>query len=140
MTKKILIAPNSYKECADSITAADFFSKYLKIDENYIIVKRPVSDGGDGFLKVCQNRFNLKILKYQITTPYDNSTFSCSIGYSETGKQIFIESAEVLGLKIIPKEKRHPISLSSIGMGELIKLIMEDVETGKIEVEKIIIG
>ncbi len=141
MPKKILIAPNSFKECADSPVAANYFSKYLGMEErNYTLITKPVSDGGDGFLAVCKSNFGLEIREYEISTPYDNKTFKCQVGYNSSLKEIYIESAQVLGMRLIPEENRHPINLSSKGMGELIKLIKEEVEAKKIEVDKVVIG
>jgi glycerate kinase len=53
---------------------------------------------------------------------------------------MYIESAEVLGLKIIPKVKRHPALLSSKGMGDLFKAILKDVNSKKIRINKVVIG
>lgn len=137
---KILLAPNSFKECADSVSVLNYFKKYLTLSKDDEIISKPVSDGGDGFLNVCKNIFDLKIIKYKIRTPYDESLMDCEIGYDEKSKKIYIESAGVLGLRLIPKDHRKPMSLNSKGMGDLLKKILEDVEHKKLDVEKVIIG
>jgi glycerate kinase len=140
MNKKLLIAPNSFKEVADSDKVADLFNKYLKDNTSISIYTLPISDGGDGFLNVCKSVFNLEILEYEITTPFDETTFVCSVGYDRKGKKIFVESARVLGLKVIPEEKREPLKLSSKGIGDLFLRIIDDVKLNKILVDEIIIG
>jgi glycerate 2-kinase len=136
--KKILVAPNSFKESASSIEIAAYFQKYLNSSKNKIIIK-PISDGGDGFLNICQNNFNLEILMFNVPTPFMNQTyFNIPVGYSSAYKTIFVESAEILGLKKIPFSHRHPLKLSSYGLGELLKVITQ--KFNKINLERIVIG
>jgi len=137
--KKILLAPNSFKECADSVKVVDLLAKYLS-KCNVDLLKYPISDGGDGFLNSLIFNFDLKELTYSISTPYDDSKFNCPVLYDELNKKIFIESAKVLGLQIIPEEKRHPLYLSSKGLGELLKQINRSINTGKLDVNNLIIG
>jgi glycerate 2-kinase len=137
--KNILIAVNSFKECADAVTASEFFNKYL--DKSlFNVIQKPISDGGDGFLEVCEFNFGLEILTYQITTPYDESFISCRVGLDRSNKTLYIESAEVLGLRKIPAGKRHPLLLSSKGLGDLLLIIMKDIEQNRYDVNKVIIG
>ncbi len=140
MNKKLLIAPNSFKEVADSDRVADLFCDYLKQDSGLNIEVLPISDGGDGFLNACKAAFGLEVLNYDITTPYDDSTFSCETGYDRQGKKIYIESARVLGLRVIPENKRNPLKLSSKGIGDLFLKILDDINQNKISVNEVIIG
>lgn len=136
----ILIAPNSFKEAADSDRVAELLKKYLIKNSSDNFTTLPVSDGGDGFLNVCKALFNLRIINYEITTPFDESTFHCETGYDEKNKRMFIESARVLGLRVIPKEKRHPLNESSKGLGDLLIKIIDDVANGNLDVKEIYIG
>lgn len=143
---RVLIAPNSFKECADSTEVASLINNSLQnicsvSDQTQIeFINKPISDGGDGFLKVCSENFKLEKLQYEISTPYDESKLKCQVGYSPRLKKIYIESANVLGLKLIPPIKRKPLQLSSKGMGELLNQIVSDIDQGKIEVKEIVIG
>lgn len=137
--KKILIAPNSFKETADAVEVSSLFSKYL--DKSlFNTVQKPISDGGDGFLDVCNFYFDLEMLNYEISTPYDESYMDCRVGLDRDENILYIESAEVLGLKRIPSNFRHPLWLSSKGFGDLLKMIIQDVEELKFDIEKVIIG
>jgi len=136
----ILIAPNSFKEVADSDKVAELFKMYLQKYTSCKIELSPVSDGGDGFLNICTKFFNLQQFNYDITTPYDESTISCPIGYDNERKRLFIESARVLGLRVIPKERRHPLNLSSKGLGDLLLLVIDDINRERFNVEEIFIG
>ncbi len=137
---KILLAPNSFKECADSVTVLNYFKKYLKLSKDDEIISKPVSDGGDGFLNVCKNIFDIQTIKYKIRTPFDETLIDCEIGYDEKSKTIYIESAGVLGLRLISKNHRKPMEINSKGMGDLLKKISFDVEQKKLNAEKVIIG
>ncbi len=140
MKQKILIAPNSYKEAADSDRAADLFNKYLDGEGKFETGILPVSDGGDGFLNACRAVLDLESLNYNITTPYDDSRFDCEAGYDRAEKKIYIESARVLGLRVIPEEKRNPLTLSSKGLGDMLAAIKEDIEKSILDVEEVVIG
>ncbi len=138
--RKILLAPNSFKECADSMEITELFEKYLIKNDNVEIEKYPISDGGDGFLKTIKYNSEVTELKYSITTPYDDSKFECEVLFDKINKTLFIESAMALGLQLIPKEKRHPLCLSSKGMGELLEQVNKSVIKNEIDVNKVIVG
>jgi glycerate kinase len=135
-----LIAPNSFKECDDSVGIASLFYKHLKqkLKSNFICV--PISDGGDGFLTVCENIFHLRKISYSISKPYSGDSFQCEVGYDPKNKNLYIESALVIGMKVIPENQRRPGKINSKGMGELLQKIMLDVEKRKLNVKKVFIG
>lgn len=140
MPAKILIAPDSFKECIDSISLSSLIQSKLKENKYSELVLEPISDGGDAFLKVCENNFQLEEIEYSISTPFDESLMLCKVGYDRINKTIYIESANVLGLKVIPLEKQKPLKLSSKGLGELILKIKADVQSEKLSCDKIYIG
>jgi len=143
---KVLVAPNSFKECADSteisILLRTSFMKYIpeSLKSKIEFIYKPIADGGDGFFEVCKNFFGLETLHFEVSRPYDNEKILVPTGYSPDTKTLYVESAEILGLKIIPKEFRKPLTLSSKGLGELLLQIYEGVNDGFLEVEKVIIG
>jgi len=146
ITFNCLVAPNSFKECVEAVDIAKFIKLTLRnylpseIREQINFDLIPISDGGDGFLQVCKNNFDLEILEYEISYPYNEETFFCPVGYSFENKTIYIESAEILGMKLIPKEHRDPMNLSSKGLGDLLIQIVDSIENDNLQVDKIIIG
>ena len=136
---KILLAPNSFKECASSNQIVEILKENLS-NEKFDLISFPISDGGDGFLEACQFHFGLEILTFSVSTPYNESKIIVPVGYKEKSETIYIESAKVLGLHLIPKDLRRPINLNSKGMGELIKSIQNKVDVGEVKVKKMIIG
>ena len=140
MRKRILISPNSFKECADSVTIAELIRDNLANLKDTELIVKPISDGGDGFLNVCKFYFGGEIIKYKITNAYDDSYFECPVLYIKKRKEIYMESAEVLGLKVVPLFYRNPLKLTSKGLGQLLKQIEQDVRNAKIEVQKLYMG
>lgn len=140
MTKRILISPNSFKECADSVTIAELIEENLSSLKEAELIIKPISDGGDGFIQVCKYYFGGEIRKYSISTAYDETKFDCPILYIESRKEVYIESADVLGLKAVPVSFRNPLKLSSFGLGELLLKIESDIQEKKISVKKVYIG
>jgi len=136
----LLIAPNTYKEVADSVKAANLFSKYFKGKKGLNIIEKPISDGGDSFLKICKNNFKLKSVTYEITKSYDDGIMPVEIGYDKNNSIIYIESAEILGIKVIPKAERKPGIINSKGLGDLLKVLKKEVENKKLKTDKIFIG
>lgn len=138
--KNVLIAPNSFKGCADSIEVAELFYKHLSTNLNLNCELYPISDGGDGFLHVCKNLYGLELKSFSISTPCDNSQIEVRVGYDKESQTIYIESALVLGLILIPIQKRKVIKLSSKGMGELLNSLIEENQSGNLPIKKIIVG
>ncbi len=140
MKKRILIAPNSFKECADSVEIANLILSNLSTIKEAECIIKPISDGGDGFLKVCQFHFGGEMISYSISTAFDDSMLECQVLFCANRKEIYIESAEVLGLKVVPLSYRNPMKLTSKGLGELLKKIEYDVQLNRIDVSRVFIG
>jgi glycerate 2-kinase len=122
---KILIAPNCFKECADAITIAEAVREELESGlPDAAIEMLPVSDGGDGFLDVCSQAMDLEFRYVKVPIIYGEVLTDVRYGVDKSGKIVFIESAEVIGLARTPKEFRDPLNLSSLCLGLLLKAVM----------------
>ncbi|MFO7444837.1 MAG: glycerate kinase [Ignavibacteriaceae bacterium] len=132
---RILIVPNSFKECANSVDTALLIKENFT-DSRFKIILKPVSDGGDGFLEVCRENYDLEIRPCEISSPYSNDKIICKIGADKTGKTVYVESAKVLGLNLIPPGKRKPMELNSKGLGEVFNFVQQKYPSA----EKVIIG
>jgi len=134
--KKILIAPNSYKECSTSVNASQLFERHLGKSPDMELISVPISDGGDGFIDVCKSNFKLNNLSFEIKRVYSDEMFTLNVGISQDKKSLYIESAKILGLQGIPLNKRKPLSLNSSNLGELLK----EINKNRKGVERVIIG
>jgi|GEM_PF-266867 len=137
---RILISPNSYKGVASSVEAADYFEKYLSKAKDVELIKKPVTDGGDGFLDVCKINFGLQIFKIDIPAPFVDETIKCRLGYDEKSETIYIESADILGMKIIPPQKRRPVNLNSYGLGILLMILNKKNLENELKINRVVIG
>ncbi|MBN1302072.1 MAG: glycerate kinase [Melioribacteraceae bacterium] len=120
---KILIAPNSFKECASSVDISNIITKELDKYHLGELTQVPVSDGGDGFLEVCRRIFKLKIRNYKVNTCYNESSYTVRTGLDYDRQILYVESADIIGLKTIPLQYRKPTLINSGNFGELIKKI-----------------
>ena len=140
MKLNILLAPNSFKECADSVIISGILSKELRRLSEFSVIEKPLSDGGDGFLSVCEKLFGGRRLTYSIQNIYGDLNKPIDVLLSEDRSTIYIESADIVGLRNVPKELRAPIELNTAPLGELLKHIILDVNKQKISISEMIIG
>lgn len=136
----ILIAPNSFKGCADSVIIAKIISGVLSSDKKYNLLIKPLSDGGDGFLAVVEFIDEVNPLTYLIKDDYRDDLKKYKILYSPKNKTIWIETAQLFGLKLFQKSELNPLQLNSELLGKLLSVINQDVLNNKIELEHVFVG
>lgn len=117
---KVLIAPDSFKETLDTTKVAKSIAKGWKniIPDSELIVC-PLSDGGEGFLNAVSVSLNID---YFTTVVTDLMGKKRKIKYSwlKEQKTAIIETAEIVGLHLVPSDKREPEFFTSYGVGEVI--------------------
>lgn len=133
--KKIIIAPDSFKESMTAKEAAEaiasgFKSVYQSTAELEVI---PMADGGEGTTVSLADALHGKIHYRTVTGPLDNPV-RAAYAISGDGTAAIIETAEASGLERIAPEKRNPLLTTTYGTGELIKAALDH------GVSKIILG
>lgn len=127
---KIVIAPDSFKECISAKKACIAIQKgFEKIFEEgeYILV--PMADGGEGTTEALVDSTDGAIYKVETTNPIGEKRIS-KFGILGDGKTAIIEMAQASGLELISKEKRNPMVTTTYGTGELIKSALDkNIET-----------
>lgn len=127
---KIVIAPDSFKECISAKEACIAIQKgFEKIFEEgeYILV--PMADGGEGTTEALVDSTDGAIYKVETTNPIGEKIIS-KFGILGDGKTAIIEMAQASGLELISKEKRNPMITTTYGTGELIKSALDkNIET-----------
>lgn len=136
----ILIAPNSFKECADSVEISKILSKSLSTRSDFQIFQKPISDGGDGFLNVIQSYSNVKKIVYNLYDKNNNAVKDFYVLYDENDKSVFIESAKLFGLKVIPPKKRKPLKINTEILGDILLNLANDVKANEYQIENVWIG
>lgn len=136
----ILLAPNSFKESADSIEITQQLSLQFSDKKSYNLILKPLTDGGDGFLSVCKSLFNVKLLTLSIVNIYSNQLNNYKILYDSSNGAIYIETAELFGIKSVPEKIRKPLTLNSGILGNILLKINEDIKTRVLKVNNVYIG
>ena len=105
----ILIASNSFKECISSVDVSRLIKssilRYLPSNYQFDIQLTPLSDGGDGFFETCKHYFNLLEVKFFVTSLVGNNKIEVSVGIDVNAKICYVESADIVGVKLLSGKK-----------------------------------
>ncbi|MBA7604964.1 Glycerate 2-kinase [subsurface metagenome] len=131
----IIVAPTAFKEALGPVAAARAIATGLKSSlKRKKIELYPLSDGGDGFLECISYYFKgqrLRNVTLQVTDPAGGQIKTTAL---ISGRQAFIESASILGLRLVAPQERDPLKTTSKGLGEAILALldkgMEEVVVG----------
>jgi glycerate kinase len=131
----ILVAPTAFKEALGPVAAARAIAAGLKSSlKNKKIEIYPLSDGGDGFLECISYYFKgrrLRNMTLKVTGPAGERIKTTAL---ISGRQAFIESASILGLRLLEDKNRNPIKATSKGLGEAILALLDK------DMEEVIVG
>ena len=120
---KILIAPDSFKECLSAPEVADIICDTV-VFLGHTGVKIPVADGGEGFAAALASYTNARKITVEahdalmrpIQAPY----------YVTDAGTVILEAADTFGLAHIEPEKRNPLDTTTFGMGEQISRALKN--------------
>ncbi len=122
---KIVIAPDSFKGSLTSIEAVETISKaFEKVSFRFEIVKVPVSDGGEGFVSSIHYSTGGEIVEAIVSGPLPGQKVRAK--FLMKGEIAIIEMASASGLTLVPKSKRNPKITTTYGVGELIKVAIQN--------------
>ena len=115
---KIVIAPDSFKECltADEVASA-IASGISAACPGAEVVRLPLSDGGEGMTAILAGRFGGEVVSEEVTGPLGETVMA---SYGRIGGTAIMDVASACGLQLVPPEKRNPLIATSRGVGELI--------------------
>ena len=122
---RIIIAPDSFKECLTATQVAAAISKGIKkVVPEAEIVCIPIADGGEGTVEALVTATFGKIVQ---ATSVDalNRTIQSFYGILGNGKTAVIEMAAASGIELLSPEERNPMITSTYGTGLLLKAAME---------------
>jgi glycerate kinase len=123
--KKIVIAPDSFKESLTAKEAADAIKEGLSkalTDCSFEII--PMADGGEGTSEVITQANDGQMNEVEVTGPLGGKVKG-KFGYIEKDKLAVIEVAEACGLHLVQREERNPEITTTYGVGELIKAALD---------------
>jgi len=122
---RIIIAPDSFKECLTATQVAAAISKGIKkVVPEAEIVCIPIADGGEGTVEALVTATSGKIVQ---ATSVDalNRTIQSFYGILGNEKTAVIEMAAASGIELLSPDERNPMITSTYGTGLLLKAAME---------------
>ncbi|MFK3937236.1 glycerate kinase [Alkalihalobacillus sp. NPDC078783] len=118
--KKIIIAPDSFKESFSANEAAYAIEKGFKqVFPGCTYLKIPMADGGEGTVESLADALHGKIKKVTVTGPLGTPVEASYALSKDTGVAV-IEMASASGLHLVPPGQRDPLITTSYGTGELM--------------------
>ena len=122
---KIVIAPDSYKECLSALQVATFIELgFREVFPHADYVKVPVADGGEGTVEAMVEATGGQRIAVTVKGPLGEPV-EAFYGLTGDGGTAVIEMATASGLGLVPPEKRNPLKTTSYGTGELIRSALD---------------
>lgn len=124
--KKIVIAPDSFKESMTALEAAQAIERgFSKVLPNTTVFdKIPMADGGEGTTEALVDALNATYRTVSVQNPI-NKTINASYGISHSTNTAIIDMASASGLDLIAEKDKNPLFTSSYGTGQLINDALE---------------
>lgn len=130
---KIIVAPDSFKECLGAEEVARAMAAGLREamsvasgvqgagggKEPLEVVEMPLADGGEGTVRVLAAALGARIVRVTVTGPLGEPV-EAEYAMTRSGSTAILEVASACGLPLVPPEKRNPLHTTSRGVGELI--------------------
>lgn len=122
---KILIAPDSFKDCLPaSEVALSIELGIRKVFPDAKIIKIPLADGGEGTVEALVNATGGEIINIQVHDPLMRKIDSF-FGILGNRKTAIIEMAAASGIELLTEKERNPWLTTTFGTGELIKAALD---------------
>jgi len=129
---KIVIAPDSFKECLSSSAVADAIERgVIRVFPDAEIVKVPMADGGEGTVDAVAAATGATVRSSRVIGPLGERVEAHYAMLSDTA---VIEMAAASGLHLVPADKRNPLETTTYGTGKLIKAALDEGVT------KVVVG
>lgn len=118
---KVLIVPDKFKGTLTAHAAADLIATgWRAARQNDQLELLPMSDGGDGFGEVLAGLLKVKVQTVATIDaahrPHDSQWW-----WQPAKGVAIVESAQVIGLALLPPKKFHPFELDTFGLGGVVQ-------------------
>jgi len=123
---RIVIAPDSFKECLSATSVAAAISAGVKkVNPEAEMVCLPVADGGEGTVEAIVSATN-GMIKETLSVDALNRPIQSFYGILGDGKTAVIEMAAASGIELITPEERNPLITSTYRTGLLLKAAIDN--------------
>jgi glycerate kinase len=117
---RVLIAPDSFKECLTAKAVADAIAVgWLRGAPADQVIKIPLADGGEGTTATLVGAMHGKLHQARVSGP-SGDPVNASYGLIDNGETAIVEVAEASGLHCVAEPDRNAMTASSYGTGQLI--------------------
>lgn len=120
---KIVVAPDSYKECLTAQEVAAAMAAGIRsVYPSAEVIEKPLADGGEGTLSVLASALGAEVLRVSVSDPLASPV---EAAFGAAGNIGIIEIAQACGLTLLSPSERNPLLASTRGVGELIMAAYE---------------
>lgn len=131
---KIVIAPDSFKECLPAEAVAAAMARGVRAGApGAEVVCVPMADGGEGTVRALVAATGGRFLSARVSGPLGDPV-EAEYGILGDGRTAVLEMAAASGLPLVPPERRDPMAATTFGTGELVAAALEQ------GVERIVLG
>lgn len=117
----ILIAPDKFKGTLTARQAAEAIARgWRKARPQDELTLLPISDGGDGFGAVMGEAVKAKPQRIK-TVDAAHRPLTATWWWQPATRTAIIESANIIGLAMLPPGKFHPFQLDTFGLGAVVR-------------------
>ena len=122
---KIVIAPDSFKECLAAREVAECLARGVRdVVPRARIECVPMADGGEGTVKALVDATGGRYVTVVATAPLGNR-IRARFGILGDGRTAVIEMAAASGLPLVPLRKRNPLVTTTHGTGDLLRSALD---------------
>lgn len=122
LSGKIIVAPDSFKECLDVFAVTDAIARGLILGgaRKEDVLSCPLADGGEGLMDVLLHTSGGEIHEHTVTDPLGRQ-ISASFALLQDGTTAVVEMARAAGIHLTSPEERNPLITTTFGVGELMR-------------------
>lgn len=117
---RVLIAPDSFKECMPAHLVAQAIAKgWQRGAPGDVLTEMPLADGGEGTTLALTKARGGSLHETVVTGPL-GAEVTATYGMIDGGATAIVEVAEASGLHLVPEQQRSATKTTSFGTGQLI--------------------
>ncbi|MFT4689693.1 MAG: glycerate kinase [Limisphaerales bacterium] len=120
MPLRILVAPDKFKGTLTAQEAATAIAtgwRAIRPEDEMDLA--PISDGGDGFGPILSHALGAKAIRTK-TVNAAHQPVTATWWWSEESRTAVIESANIIGLAMLPRDRFHPFELDTQGLAKVL--------------------
>ncbi|MBX9246699.1 glycerate kinase, partial [Actinotalea ferrariae] len=124
---RILVAPDCFTGTLGARAAAEAIAQgWRRGAPHDDVTLLPLADGGPGFLEVVHAALGGELVPVTVAGPLGDPTPALVLVVeTAAGPTAYVESAQAVGLHLVPPVRRDPTRTTSVGLGELLAAALD---------------